>query len=231
MSFNFSINERLLCGVDHPDLVEVPHLRCRLHHLVVGPLLKLEASASASGFCLQVASSYRSFDRQLLIWNGKASGKRPVLDNRGLPLDINLLSERELLFAILRWSALPGSSRHHWGTDLDIYDSSQLAPDYVLQLTKEETEGSGPFSAFHQWLSEFLMSDENCEFYRPYAVDRGGVAPEPWHLSYKPLAKIFARQFNEDILRRQIEQSDIVLKQTILDNLTEIYQRFIDVDA
>ncbi len=26
-------------------------------------------------------------------------------------------------------------------------------------------------------------------FYRPYAVDRGGVHPEPWHLSYAPLAQ------------------------------------------
>jgi len=52
--------------------------------------------------------------RQAEIWNAKAAGLRPVLDANEQPIDTGTLSERELVFAILRWSALPGASRHHW---------------------------------------------------------------------------------------------------------------------
>lgn len=222
------ISEQRLCGLDEADVVEVPHLHCRLHNTVVQPLLKLCDSARDAGFCLQVASSYRSFERQLQIWNSKAKGVRPVLDTAGQPLVITDLTERELLFAILRWSALPGSSRHHWGSDLDIYDSSRIASDYALQLTVQETQGDGPFAPFHQWLTHLLAHD-GFGFYRPYIIDSGGVAPEPWHISYAPLAQEFSDQFSEDILRRQVQASDILLKQVILENLTEIYQRFVRV--
>ena len=38
----------------------------------------------------------------------------------------------------MRWSAIPGSSRHHWGTDLDVYDAAAVTPDYQVQLTPQE---------------------------------------------------------------------------------------------
>ena len=225
---NTKINADLLCGIDNKELVDVPAPRCQLHRAVVKPLLELCDAARNAGFDLQVASSYRAFDRQLHIWNSKASGRRPVLDTAGQALDITDLSERELVFAILRWSALPGASRHHWGTDLDVYDRSLIGEDYVVQLTVDETCGGGPFAAFHVWLSRELEKN-NRGFYRPYAVDLGGVSPEPWHLSYAPLANSYARQLTEAVLREHIVASDILLKQTILDNLAEIYQRFICV--
>ena len=220
------IDADLLCGIDNRELVDVPSPRCQLHRTVVKPLLELCDAARNAGFDLQVASSYRGFDRQLHIWNCKACGQRPVLDTAGQPLDIARLSERELVFAILRWSALPGASRHHWGTDLDVYDRSLIGEDYVVQLTVAETCGEGPFAAFHVWLSKELEKN-NRGFYRPYAIDSGGVSPEPWHLSYAPLANSYAQQLTETVLREHIMASDILLKQTILDNLAEIYQRFV----
>jgi len=78
------------------------------------------------------------------------------------------------------------------------------------------------------------LSDElaqgNSDFFRPYAQDHGGIAPEPWHLSYAPLATVFSRKLTQDLLREQLEQTDVELKQTVFDNLDEIYQRFIVVD-
>lgn len=220
--------DALLLGLNDSELVEVPELACRVHRAVVAPLLQLQARAAEAGFALRVASSYRSFERQRLIWNAKAQGQRPVLDSAGEPLDISLLSETELVYAILRWSALPGASRHHWGTDLDVYDASCIAPDYPLQLTVAETCGDGPFAAFHAWLSEELQRPE-CEFYRPYVEDRGGIAPEPWHLSYAPLALEFARQHSAALLREQLLAADLALKTTVLADLNSIYQRFIAV--
>ncbi|SPY94009.1 D-alanyl-D-alanine carboxypeptidase [Proteus mirabilis] len=69
------------------------------------------------------ASFIRSFERQLAIWNGKFEGTRPVLDAESQPIDIQTLSEGQRCEAILKWSALPGASRHHWGTEIDFLRS------------------------------------------------------------------------------------------------------------
>lgn len=219
----------LLLGLDERQLVESPLLACRVHRQILAPLLFLAERAASAGFIFKVASSYRSFERQLLIWNNKARGLRPVLNDAGEILDINSLPERDKVFAILRWSALPGASRHHWGTDVDVYGGAQIDPDYQLQLTVAETQGDGPYAEFHHWLNDELAQG-NSDFFRPYAQDRGGIAPEPWHLSYAPLATIFSREFTQDLLRGQLEKADLELKQVVLDNLDEIFQRFIRVD-
>jgi LAS superfamily LD-carboxypeptidase LdcB len=227
---NGQLNNSILLGRDPQLLVDEPSLNCSLQAEVMTELLRLHAAAARAGFALRVASSYRSFERQLLIWNNKAAGVRPVLDDRGLPLDISRLGERDLVYAILRWSALPGASRHHWGTDLDVYDASRMPANYQVQLTQAETQGDGPFAEFHRWLTEELTA-QHFLFYRPYVEDRGGIAPEPWHLSYAPLASLYSRALTVDILRQQLEQTDILLRSVILDNLDDIYRRFVRVDA
>lgn len=219
---------QLLLGLDERELVESPLLSCRIHQQVLDPLHFLAQRAASAGFILKVASSYRSFERQLLIWNNKARGLRPVLNDAGEPIDIHALNERDKVFAILRWSALPGASRHHWGTDIDVYGAAQLDASYQLQLTVEETKDDGPFAEFHRWLSDELVYG-NSDFVRPYAQDRGGVAPEPWHLSYAPLASMFAHQFTSGLLRQQLEQTEMELQETVLAHLDEIYERFICV--
>lgn len=219
----------LLLGLNERELVESPLLACRVHRQALDPLLFLAERAASAGFILKVVSSYRSFERQLLIWNNKARGLRPVLNDAGEAINIHSLSERAKVFAILRWSALPGASRHHWGTDIDVYGGTHIDPEYHLQLTLAETQGDGPFAEFHRWLSDELAQG-NSGFFRPYAQDRGGIAPEPWHLSYAPLATIFSRLLTQDLLRKQLEQTDLELKHAVLDNLDEIYQRFICVD-
>ena len=223
------VDSALLLGCDPHLLVHDDTLQCDLQAEVLAALHELRARAAAAGFDMRVASGYRSFARQLLIWNNKAMGLRPVLDDRGLALDIARLGERELAFAILRWSALPGASRHHWGTDLDVYDAAAMPAGYQLQLTQAETRGDGVFAPFHRWLDSELQRPE-AVFYRPYQQDTGGIAPEPWHLSYAPLAKAYAQQMSEALLRHQLEQTDIQLKTTLLAHLGEIYARFVRVD-
>lgn len=221
--------KRQLLGLDESLLVFSPELNCRLHPETLAAVLDLRARAANFGFDLRIASSFRSFERQLLIWNNKALGLRPVLDSSGEPLDIHRLNEREKVFAILRWSALPGASRHHWGTDLDVYGAVDIDPDYQVQLTVAETQTGGPFADFHRWLDGQLQKNSH-QFYRPYAQDLGGVAPEPWHLSYAPLAKNYAQLFTRDILREQLEVVSLELKETVLEHLDEIFQRFIYID-
>ncbi len=201
-------------------------LEAPVHKELVAPILRLKKDAAAQGFDLRIASGFRGFDRQLAIWNRKAGGQAAVLGGDGIPLKMNDLSEAEKVFAILRWSALPGGSRHHWGTDIDVYDASAIDENYKLQLTVAETCGCGPFAAFHRWLDHYLAASPE-GFFRPYAFDSGGIAPEPWHLSYRPLAETFVALISRERLFRIIGSAEINLKATILDNFDVIFDRFV----
>ena len=146
----------------------------------------LAVRAQLAGFALAVVSGYRSYERQLAIFNAKAQGRRAVMDDHGKVLPIDVLAPAQRLHAILRFSALPGTSRHHWGTDFDIIDRAAVPPHYTPQLEPREYSGNGPFAPLASWLAERIAADDAEGFFRPYDIDCGGVAPEPWHLSYRP---------------------------------------------
>ena len=162
-----------------------------MHLKVVGEFSALQKAAKNAGFNLQIASAFRSFERQRSIWNNKYSGKSAVLDNHEQCLNLLQLTELEKLFAILRWSALPGASRHHWGTDFDIFDPDLLPAGQKLQLTASEYAPGGYFHPLNQWLTEHMGE---FGFYRPYQTFLGGVAVEPWHISYAPIAQAALQQ-------------------------------------
>jgi len=199
-----------------------------LHPQVLTALNLLKQEAAREGFELTVASAFRGYERQLKIWASKVQGLRPVLSVTGDPLDVDSLSREALMWAILRWSALPGASRHHWGTDIDVYDAAAMDSDYQLQLTPNECEGEGVFAAFHCWLDERIAANRSFGFYRPYALDRNGVSPEPWHISYAPLSLDFQTCFSVDVFERLLDESDIPLVQTVQHYRKEVYQRFIN---
>lgn len=202
-------------------------LGVRMHQDVVDPFAQLVAAAGAQGFDIAALSGFRGFDQQLSIWNRKASGQLPVLDSHARPLDIATLSEEALVFSILRWSALPGASRHHWGTDLDIYDMATKPDGYEVQLVPEEVNAGGMFAQLHEWLDRQIANDAACGFFRPYDIDRHGVAPERWHVSFAPLAAMYERMLSVELLRASIEEADMLLKDVVLVHLDDIFQRFV----
>jgi LAS superfamily LD-carboxypeptidase LdcB len=220
---------RQLTGQDCSHLCEV-ELGSNTYWLSRPTATAFTALVEASrerGFELAIASAHRNFQRQLLIWNEKASGLRPVLDEAGNELDLEMLDERQRVFAMLRWSALPGTSRHHWGSDIDVYDAAALTADYRVQLCSGECSSGGVFSELHRWLDESISEGRSCGFYRPFDMDCGGVAPEPWHLSFAPEAGKFERRLNDRQLYDWLAQQPIALKQTVLANFEEIFRRFI----
>jgi LAS superfamily LD-carboxypeptidase LdcB len=162
----------------------------------VSAFTALSGRAATAGFDLRVASAFRSYDRQLDIVNAKWLGHRPVLNDEGVGLHRAALSDADWLAAILRFSALPGTSRHHWGTDFDIWDRSTVADDYAPQLLSSEYQPDGVFAEMSAWLDDQISADNAEGFYKPYDVDRGGVAPEPWHISYRPVAEGYFRQLS-----------------------------------
>ena len=226
------LEARQLTGLDDSHLVAVAGNH-RLLPQVAAAFNALQADAAEAGFDLAIASSFRSFERQLAIFNGKATGTRPVHDDQGAQVDMTTLGARARLRAILRFSALPGTSRHHWGTDLDVYDAAAVDPGYQVQLSPLEVVAGGVFEPLHNWLDERMARDESHGFFRPYAVDRGGVAPERWHLSFAPAANACAGQLDAGLLRACWDASaeEVLLRDEIERDLEEILARFVTVPA
>lgn len=203
----------------------------RLQPAAAAAFALLQADARDAGFQLTIASSYRSYERQRLIWNGKAAGERAVHDDAGNPVAILALPEAERLAAILRFSALPGTSRHHWGTDLDVYDAAAVPADYALELSPREVAPGGPFDPLHCWLDARMAAGASHGFYRPYGVDRGGVAPERWHLSYAPLAVRCAGRLTEEVLRGcwDCDPQPLLLREEVEARLADLLARYVEV--
>ena len=224
------INPASLIGQTESHLcssTDAERLGTRIHRDVVQPFLLLQDDARAAGFDLRIFSGFRDLDRQSSIWNRKATGKLAVLDSHAAPLNIERLTEHKLVYAILRWSALPGASRHHWGTDIDVYDENTRPGAYEIELIPSEVEAGGIFAPLHRWLDEKIAAGTAHGFFRPYDEDRQGVAPERWHLSYAPVATPCAEGLTIDILGASISASELELKGTVLEHLKDIYKRFV----
>lgn len=213
-----------LTGRDRSHLSELTDPPCTLHREAVSAFLTLRAAAAADGLDLVAFSSFRDFERQLGIWNGKFRGERPLLARDGSRLDAGALTPAQRVEAILWWSALPGASRHHWGTDFDVMDGAAMPPGYRLRVVPEEYLPGGPFERLTRWLDQHM---HEFGFFRPFATNRGGVSPEPWHLSYAPVAQAASAQFSLDGLREVIGAVAIEGKAEVLETLDRNYSTYV----
>jgi LAS superfamily LD-carboxypeptidase LdcB len=195
-----------------------------LHRQVQQPFTDLCQAAKADGVEIRIVSAFRSFSRQAAIWQAKLTGQRPVYNQTGKLIDITQLSGSARLDAVLLYSALPGASRHHWGTEFDLFDIGAVDADYKPQLQPEEYGTDGPFYKLKQWLTEHAAT---YGFFFPYAVYQGGVAAEPWHISYQPLASRYLAAFNVDMLRQCLLQHPIAEQQLVLTHLAEIVEQYV----
>ena len=181
-----TVTEKAWLGQLNEDLVDAGNGH-RLHIDVISPFLAMQDAAHKDGIDLQLVSSYRDFDRQTAIFNRKWTGKAQLLDVNGSLLSFDSLRDDEKLHAILTWSALPGGSRHHWGTDIDVYDRASVKHwGGQFNLVETEYEAGGPCYALACWLGENmsrfgwtrnLASSPSCTFMpRRHA----GRSAEPW---------------------------------------------------
>ena len=215
--------QRQAVGLDADNLVS---LRGRqLHRDAAEAFEWLAADARDAGFELAPASAHRSLERQLAIWNGKLRGTREVLDDRDRLVDLAPLGARQQIECVLRFSALPGASRHHWGTDVDVFDAAALAPGESPRLCQAEVGKRGPFAPLHEWLDERIAAGAS------YDRDRGGVAPERWHLSHAPSARAFAEAFSADLLRAAWDEVQarrpLALRDVVEAELERLLERFV----
>lgn len=217
------MNEFELTGRASTHIVELAQPRCALHYEAAASFLSMRDAAQRDGIELVARSSFRDFDTQLTIWNAKWAGERPLYDRQGAPLERRQLADSQAVDAILCWSAIPGGSRHHWGSDVDLIDTASVPAGYVVQLVPAEYARDGIFGRLSAWLDANM---QRFGFFRPYRTDRGGVSPEPWHLSYGPVSLPALESLSLSMLRHVLEGSPIAGKPHVLARLPEIYTRF-----
>lgn len=218
----------MLTGKSREHLVNLPTPHSP-HHFLQAQAMKafqgLQQSAVKHGFNLQPASSFRDFARQQLIWNGKFNGERKVHDDAGNALDLSRLDDWKKAQAILRWSALPGASRHHWGTEIDIFDPDLLPQGQSLQLEPWEYEKGGYFFELSKFLTENLSHfNFNLPFMQMPAEKK--IGREPWHISYMPLAEKAKQLFSAEVLLQAWEKEEIGGKATLQQHLPQIFEQY-----
>jgi len=218
------LNELEITGRARTHVLQCDDLRAALHRDVVAPFRKLKAAAADAGIEIEITSSFRDFAAQQKIWDRKFRGERPLYDAHGSVRDHGSLSEVELVSAIVCWSAVPGSSRHHWGTDIDVIDRAATPRDYVVRLLPDEAAPGGVFQRLHEWLDENMA---RFGFFRPYRQHRGGVFPEPWHLSYAPIAIAALGSLTLEVLEDTVRASTILGKDAVLARIGEIYRHYV----
>ena len=142
----------------------------------------MQAAALKDSINIQLVSAYRSFERQLYLWEDKFVR----YTDEGL-------SPEAAIARILKYSTIPGTSRHHWGTDIDITDGN--IKNETRLLVHSKFHNNGPFVPLHQWME---ANAHRYGFYLVYTNDaaRTGFSYEPWHYSYLPEAKSFLKGYN-----------------------------------
>jgi LAS superfamily LD-carboxypeptidase LdcB len=218
------LNSLELTGRATTHVRAVAELRCVLHERAAEGLIAMRNEARMAGIDLDVVSGFRDFNRQVAIWNGKFNGSRALLDASGVEISHADLYESALIDTILIWSALPGASRHHWGSEIDVIDSAALTAGCQPQLTSVQFAAGGCFERLNGWLDSNMG---RFGFFRPYATFRGGVQPEPWHLSYAAVSVPALRALSLEVVTEAIEGADMSGRQAVLARLPELYQRYV----
>lgn len=210
---DYSILE--LMGKEDIDLYgEGINLRKEAHDAFV----EMKKAAYSDGIDIKIVSSFRDFYRQESIWEGKY--QRYTEENGMEPL--------EAIDKIIEYSTIPGTSRHHWGTDIDIVDGHRKTEGDVL--VPEKFGPGGPFEDFKKWM------DTNSKKFGYYLVytdvpKRRGFKYEPWHFSYAPISipmltafrsKNITQLLQEEIFSGSDQFTNGFLKSYIRDNILDI---------
>jgi len=198
-SFSFISSEETysrsqLIGKGNPDIVGDSYTS-KMHRETKAALAKMRDAAASEKINIEVVSAYRSFQRQKEIFEGKYER-----------FTANGLAPMAAIEKIIEYSTIPGTSRHHWGTDIDIIDGNAPRPSSVLQANN--FHGDGPFCKMKEWLNKHAESFGFFEVYsdRP---DRKGFAYEPWHFSYAPVSIPMLHAYKELDLKTVFKEENI----------------------
>ena len=163
---------------------------------------RMRQAAAKEGIDIKVVSAHRSYHRQREIWNAKYK----TLTLQGLPA-------KDAIQEIITYSTLPGTSRHHWGTDIDIIDNANPQSGDVLLV--EKFYGDGPSSALRSWMNRNAADYGFLEVYTDHP-NRKGFAHEPWHYTYHSLSKAYLEVLTNQVIS-EIAKDEQLLGRKFLD--------------
>lgn len=119
-----------------------------------------------------VQSATRTWFDQRYIWEGKWNGRQLV---EGRALNTAIPDPLKRARKILEFSSMPGTSRHHWGTDFDINVLTNVYYD------------SGNGKLIYDWMK---VNAKKYGFCQPYNAGRkSGYYEERWHWTFLPLSR------------------------------------------
>jgi LAS superfamily LD-carboxypeptidase LdcB len=142
---------------------------------------KMHDAAKKEGVKLLIVSGSRNFEDQKNIWDRK------------FKINIKTLDTIACIKKILLFSSMPSTSRHHWGTDVDLIN---LNNSYF-----EKGQGLKEYT----WLKKNAAKYGFCQVYDDKKLtNRTGYELEKWHWSYMPIANLFLQQYKEKITYKDI---------------------------
>ena len=203
------INTEILIGMDDSRIVSDTIL---LEKETYSAFVKMKDAAEKDGIIIKLVSGFRDFYRQQMIWNNKYKKFTNEFSLDG-PTAIK---------EIIRFSTIPGTSRHHWGTEIDIIDKN-FQNEKDLLISKKYEEG-GIFNSLKKWMDK---NSKRFGFYIVYDDDsnRPGFEYEPWHYTYKPISDLYQREFLKLNLKSIISKTKFEGKEFIND---EFIKKYID---
>ncbi len=202
------LEQEQLVGLRKPDnMITDPVTGKRAVKEVIEAFWKLREKAGRDGWELVLVSGYRSFEGQRLLWNR--------LYNKAT--DHTNGDSQKTVKEVMRYTSVPGFSRHHWGTELDISEKTLRG-----QLLTPDEEISSKVMDFYHWMEVNAPKFGFCKVYRGKS---GIIADEPWHWSYWRLAVIYQRQMdNLPTLSRVLRTKGVEGGEFIQNHLNEILQ-------
>lgn len=183
-----------LIGKGSPGLIERNGYRLRPE--AAKAFDEMRQAALKEGIDFQIVSSYRSYDHQNRIWERKFKNYTAQGNAASKAID-----------RIIEYSTIPGTSRHHWGTDLDLIDANGKTSGDVLVASK--FHGDGPFCRLKEWM------DKNANrfgFYLVYTREsqRKGFNYEPWHYSFKALSQGYLEQYKQFDIAKVLKNQNLM---------------------
>ena len=152
--------------------------------------IKMYYAALTEGVKLRIISGTRNFNYQKMIWEQKWNGTRMV-DGKNLATSVKDPVQRA--FIILKYSSMPGTSRHHWGTDVDL---NSMENSYF-----DKPEGKRVYN----WLSANAARYGFCQPFNSREERSSGYEEEKWHWSYLPLSEAYQTQYAARVKYRDIK--------------------------
>lgn len=148
-------------------------------------------AANAEGVKLQIRSATRNFNYQKGLWERKWTGETNIENGKNALVAYPNPVERAR--KILLYSSMPGTSRHHWGTDIDLnnFDNNWFE--------------NGVGSKLYQWLTAHASEYGYCQ---PYTAKNelrsSGYEEERWHWSYMPVSAPLTKQAKQTLKNEMI---------------------------